>query len=426
MIKKFFNNNYLLSIITKILIIFFSLVTSSLISRSLGVSGKGDYSYVVNISSILIVIFSLGIGQTYSFFKKNYSQDFLLSFVILTLIQGVTCLAISIIFYFIDNNIYIFYALLIAAFGIIRNNLSVICTIEDINKKNTSQLISQFIYVLLVIFVVVIGFNNVKNSVIMLILSEIFFSSFLLIVFAKKNIFNSGFMLKKDKISKIYKFGFLSMIMTLLTTLNYNIDTIFLKNLSSSYYVGLYSISVSLANMLWIIPDAFKDVMVYKSSSKDNILEIVNSMKFNIYLSLFIIILFIFFGKYVIIILYGDDFINSYYTAIILLIGSLSMIIHKIISPLYISNGKQKLLVVIFSFAVVFNVVLNYILIPQYNIIGASFSSVVSYTIVGLTILIIFIKDYKVPVKSIFLLSKDDINFIKSKITSLMKKKERN
>ena len=59
-------NVYIVAIMSKILFILMSLGTSALINRSLGVSLKGEYSYIMNIVSIMIVFFAFGMGQTYS------------------------------------------------------------------------------------------------------------------------------------------------------------------------------------------------------------------------------------------------------------------------------------------------------------------------------------------------------------------------
>ena len=203
------------------------------------------------------------------------------------------------------------------------------------------------------------------------------------------------------------------MVTLLLTTLNYSIDTIILRNLSSSSSVGLYSIGISLANMLWIIPDAFKDVLMNKTSKEDSIGDIIFSLKSNILISLIITLGFILLGKLFISVVYGSEFIDSYIATVILFFGSISMIFHKIISPLLYSKGYQKKLCVIFLSAVFLNIVMNYILIPKFDIIGAAVASVFSYFLAGISILLIFSKMYKLKIKEIIFINRKELLKIK-------------
>ena len=80
------------------------------------------------------------------------------------------------------------------------------------------------------------------------------------------------------------------MLMQLMITLNYNLDVILLKRLTNNLtYVGLYSVAINLGNMLWLIPDAFRDVVFNKTAVEDSVKEIVNLIKVNILIAITII-----------------------------------------------------------------------------------------------------------------------------------------
>lgn len=103
------------------------------------------------------------------------------------------------------------------------------------------------------------------------------------------------------------------MLLLLMTTLNYNIDIIILKYYSSYSAVGIYSVGVTLATMIWIIPDAFKEVLFSKTSKDDSIKEIIVSIKLNLYICSIIIVSFLFLGKIFIYIAYGQEYVNRFY-----------------------------------------------------------------------------------------------------------------
>ena len=179
--------------------------------------------------------------------------------------------------------------------------------------------------------------------------------------------------------------------------------------MTTSEIVGIYSVAVQLSNMLWLLPDAFKDVMTFKTSKEDSIKEIVLVTKYCLYLAFIILILFIIGGKLFIYIAYGKEFIDSYGVTAILLFGSLSMVLYKIIHPLYIAKGKQWIILKILFASTIINVILNILLIPRIGMLGSALASVCSYTTCGYVFLIKFCKEYNVRMKEFFKINKEDI-----------------
>lgn len=414
MIKE--KKTYFFSVFSKITLVIIGLITSALISRGLGVSLKGEYAYLVNLSGIVVIVVTLGVGQVYSYFVRQYGTKYRNIFINLNYIHFVFLIIALLLFSILKNNI-VKNIVLLSACGMFRDNFVYLSTVENIKKRNIMNLISKSIFLMNIIIAFLFLKYNLNAFILVLVLDEIIFSLLLIFTygfFPKKIEINS---LEKNKIIvKIYKMGFISMITLLLTTLNYNIDIIILRNLSSSSSVGLYSIGISLANMLWVIPDAFKDVLMNKTSKEDSIGDIIFSLKSNILISLIITLGFILLGKSFITIVYGSEFLDSYITTIILFFGSISMIFHKIISPLLYSKGYQKKLCIIFLSAVFLNIVMNYILIPKFDIIGAAVASVFSYLLAGISILLIFSKMYKLKIKEIIFINRKELLKIKKMI----------
>ena len=161
--------------------------------------------------------------------------------------------------------------------------------------------------------------------------------------------------------------------------------------------------------MLWLIPDAFKDVLVNKTSRSDPVKEIILVTKYSFYFSIILIIGFAILGEKFIVVMYGKEFVNSYFCTIILFIGCLSMIIYKLIHPIYIAKGKQIVVVIILCISVITNIIANILLIPKYNIYGAAWSSVLSYSLCSIIFLIIFCKDYNVNCSEFFIIRGEEI-----------------
>lgn len=398
---------YFTAIISKFLLILISLITSALINRSLGVSLKGEYSYIMNMVSIFSVILVFGMGQTYSTYRKKNGNKVLKYFVGISYIQFILTIIISIIFLFYGKFNWFVIGFL-SATGLLKSNLLYYGAIEDVKKRDINNVFYKMCYLILVLIVYFIFRESLIAVLVITFIEDLII--ILGTIFTFKLTFNFHGMRKNIKFKLLFKYGLLCMIMHCLMTLNYNLDIIFLKNICDNYCVGLYSVGVSLANMLWLIPDALKDVLVSKTSREDSISEIVTVTKYSLYFSIFIVIGFVVFGKIFINIFYGKEFLNSYFCTIILFIGCLSMVIYKLLHPIYISNGEQLYVVKVLFFSVITNVILNIILIPKFNIYGASVSSVFSYSLCSIIFLMNFCKKYNVRVSQFFVIKVCELN----------------
>lgn len=396
---------YIWAIISKIINISATILSTVFINRALGVAGKGEYAYIINISSILYVIASLGIGTVYSTYKKRASERSLKSLFTLSLIQTIVLILISMVFLLL-NQIMIFWILIITAGSSLRSNLLTLSAIEDVKKRDKQTIIYHTIYLFLTAILFISCKNNIQIALLFYFADTIITSIGLIISYRLKitNIFSK---IEKRAIKEFLHLSIQTTLMQLMIVLNYNIDILMLKGIKGAYSVGLYSVAVNLGSLLWLIPDAFKDVILNSASKQDNSKEIVTLMKFNVLISILLTTFFAIFGNIFINIFYGQEYAESYYPTLILFIGNIAMVIYKMIHPLYISNGKQKVVLKTLTFSVLINIIVNALLIPLIGIYGAAIASVMSYTACSVIFLCIFSKDYKIKINE-YVINKND------------------
>ena len=405
-------NEYVFSLVTKLITVFISLLNTVIINRYLGSSLKGEYAYYINIVTILSLILNFGIGYCYSFFKRNDIKYIKTKFISLIFAQFIMYVMLFFMFSTFITNVEVRTSILIAIFVTLDLQILSICMIENINQRNKINLLTTLIYTF-GLGMIFISSSRKLDYILYAYASKYIVDTFILIISFKlyKN-FNIK-LLSAKLIRNIFKVSFMSMAMTLLITFNYNIDIIILKSFTNNQQIGIYSVGVALASMLWIIPDAFKDVLFSKTSKNDSINEIVLSIKINLYICVLVIIGFTFLGKIFIYVMYGSEFISAFKVSLILFLGVIPMIFYKLLHPLYIAKGKQNIVVIILFISVVFNVILNFITIPIWGIVGAAISSVVSYTVCGIIFLLLFIKEYNIKIKQLILIDKTEINIMK-------------
>ena len=129
--------------------------------------------------------------------------------------------------------------------------------------------------------------------------------------------------------AKIVPFGFVSMITTLMLTLNYRVDTLMMGYMYHipDAEIGFYSLGVSLSEYGWLIPDAFREVLFSRTAKDDAIEEVTMSMKINFYLTLVIIAGILLLGRPVIRILAGAEYLPAYPVTVLLIAGMITAFI---------------------------------------------------------------------------------------------------
>lgn len=75
------SKKYWFALTSKFLLILLTLLSSIIINRGLGVEKKGDYAYVMNLVEIFYILGGVGLGQAYSTFKRNHSNEYQNKFV---------------------------------------------------------------------------------------------------------------------------------------------------------------------------------------------------------------------------------------------------------------------------------------------------------------------------------------------------------
>src|SRR5690606_4782847 len=78
---------------------------------------------------------------------------------------------------------------------------------------------------------------------------------------------------------EILKFSWLPMLTALLITFNYSIDIFLLKHMGSAVELGLYATAVGIVTYFWLVPDAFKEVLVSRVARSHSIQSTILSIK---------------------------------------------------------------------------------------------------------------------------------------------------
>jgi O-antigen/teichoic acid export membrane protein len=116
-------------------------------------------------------------------------------------------------------------------------------------------------------------------------------------------------------------------------------------------------------------------------------------------------------GPWVIVLWYGADYAPAGDPLGLLCIGALAWSIYVILTRDFTSHGRQLVNIAAGLPALILNVILNFVLIPQFGILGAAMSTAISYSLACVVLLIFYLPWSGVPLRDILIPRGDDFRY---------------
>jgi len=411
--RKITGNDYVYTIFTKIMAVVIGLIASSYSNRFLGPELKGELGQISSMISIVAVTANFGLYQPYPYYKRQGEPDVLNKFLRIFLLQFVVYTVIGIAGATVMGSFALTAVCLIAPIQVLANQLSFMIMVEDVKFKNTIFFTARITNTLITI----LAFYTM-NRTIMVSLALVVVGDLITVVMAlyRMKRMPNPFRADLKFAAKIVPFGIVSMITTLMVTLNYRVDVLMMGYLFGvpDVEIGYYSLGVSLSEYGWLIPDAFREVLFSRTAKDDAIGEVTMSMKVNLYLTFMMIAGILLLGKPVIWLLAGAEYLPAYPVTVLLIAGIIPMSYFKIIGTLLLAQGKKYTYLGMLTLSVVANMICNMFTIPLWGKMGAAAASVVSYTVAGGCFLVYYLKTYQIPARDVFVFKPEELARLKA------------
>ena len=412
-IRRVTDNDYVFTIFTKIMAVLIGLIASSFSNRFLGPELKGQLGQISSMISIVAVTANFGLYQPYPYYKRQGEPDVLDKFLRIFLLQFVLYTVVGIIGATVLNSFALTAVCLIAPIQVLANQLSFMIMVEDVKFKNKIFFTARITNTLITI----LAFYTMKRTI-LVALALVVVGDLITVVMALLRMKRMPNPLKADLrfAVKIVPFGIVSMITTLMVTLNYRVDTLMMGYLFHvpDVEIGFYTLGVSLSEYGWLIPDAFREVLFSRTAKDDAIGEVTMSMKVNLYLTILMIIGILLLGRPVIWLLAGAEYLPAYPVTVLLVAGIIPMSYFKIIGTLLLAQGKKFVYLGMLTASVIINILCNCITIPLWGKMGAAVASVVSYMAAGGCFLAYYLKAYNIPARDVFLFRPEELQRLKN------------
>jgi len=419
--RRITGNDYVYTIFTKIMAVLIGLVASSYSNRFLGPELKGELGRISSMISIVAVTANFGLYQPYPYYKRQKEPDVLDKFLRIFLLQFIAYTVIGVFAAAVLDSFALTAVCLIAPIQVLANQLSFMIMVEDVKFKNKIFFTARITNTLITI----LAFYTM-NRTIMVSLALVVVGDLITVIMALYRMKRMPNPLRADLrfAAKIVPFGIVSMITTLMVTLNYRVDTLMMGYMFGvpDVEIGYYTLGVSLSEYGWLIPDAFREVLFSRTAKDDAIGEVTMSMKVNLYLTLIMIAGILLLGKPVIWLLAGAEYLPAYPVTVLLIAGIIPMSYFKIIGTLLLAQGKKYVYLGMLTASVVVNILCNMFTIPLWGKMGAAVASVVSYTVAGGCFLAYYLRSYDIPVRDVFLFKPEEAARLKNMLLKVKRK----
>lgn len=418
-----YGKNITSTFLTEITKIVLGFITSIMVTRALGPDGYGYVGYLMLIFGFISSYGHLGLNYATMYFQKKtiYSEEKVYCVNISVILIIFTVISTSTIFLKIGRYIFKDYSIFMILGGLIFVGSTLIF---DCNRKfyvgnerivelNKYLLISNFIKAFLIILTWI--FRKLSPTTYFIIhIGDVIFKNTL--VSYKLNM-KYRFMLDKKLIKAEYKYGIIVYFSAVFIYLNYKADQILIKKMLGISELGIYSIGVSLAELLFLIPISVRSALngkLYNLNNGSNKKRLLISMtiKYTFYISLVLAIAGIALTP-LIPKVYGNEFKDASTVTAILFVGVAFASIGKVAYSYFLSEGKPIIHLKITLITFILNMILNFILIPLLGINGAAMASTIAYILYGFIYIIYFIREEHFLLNELIGFNYFDYNLIK-------------
>jgi len=390
---------------THIITVVLALAAAIVIARVLGPEGKGAYSLIILVPTLLALLGNLGMGIANTYFggSKKYNWNELVSnSLVSALVLGIL-LAVAFLAYFLifDPSFLqeieprcLVIATLVLPLSLLTSYFGYILLGQNrIKEFNLLGLVHGGVNVVLILSVLLAlkgGIFSVISAWAIAALIAAILS--VLLVRRTTNIrWSFHLLLFKNSV----KFGVKGYLGGIIQFLNYRLDMFLVAFFMDVTFVGYYSISVAMAEALWHFPGAVGTVIFARMpglSAEEANRSTPRICRNTFFITILAALALFGLGKYIITLFFGAAFLPAVEPLWILLPGIVALSIPRVLTNEITGRGKPVIGTIAAGISLAVNIPLNLVLIPRMGISGAALASTISYSVTALVVLVAFLR----------------------------------
>ncbi len=193
-------------------------------------------------------------------------------------------------------------------------------------------------------------------------------------------------------------------------TFNYRLDALLVQGYIGQAAVGLYQTGVTLAEIVWYLPNAVSVALlpeIAATANRDATPRVVrHTLMLTVLSSLGLVLV-----AWPTLMLVRPAYSGAFVPMCILLIGVIALSVHKVISGDMLGQGLPKYPTYTSAVALIITVVGDIVLIPRWGIIGAATASALAYTLQTLLLLWFYLRVTPVNWRELVVPCREDVAY---------------
>lgn len=418
---------------TQVIILCAGSASNIILARWLGPEGKGIFSLAILVPWMIFWFVSLGVGvsTTYYVGQKKYSNSQIVNnslFIAVIIIVFISLLYFSLLpiitKYLVKNvdieflriSFFIFPLVLITSYL-----AGIPLGLQRIKEVSTIDILKTLTSLGFIVLFVVCLKGSIRGAILATLVS--FLAGLLFAVFLVLRISPIRIQMNLRIIKDLVGFGLKGHIGTIVQFFNYRLDMFLINIFLTPASVGIYSISVLIAELIWYIPGAVSRVLFPRIASSD--IKTANQFtpqvcRTTLFMTVCLSGVLLLIGRPLILIAFGKQFLPSLIPLQILLPGIIALSIAKVLSSDLTGRGKPLYATYTAVVSLVVTVVLDLILIPKLGVPGAALASSISYATAALILSAIYSRLSGNRILSFLLIRKEDFITYRNLIKSML------
>ena len=422
-------------VFSNVILVMTSLATGILTARLLGPQGKGEFYLILQISSLVSLFLSCGLGSSYQYHISNkiFDHATVVSHMLIQIL--ITVLVVGIMYLFGTELL------------LLMTGLSLPKSIQSL----TGFAIVFNVIIMFTTYILMSMSSGIKfNSMIGIAASLVNLASLILLVWLLKlGVYGAviayllslmvRFLPILPKImrgvwshltlswlrpsKKLFTYSFSAFLSNMMVSSVFRIDVFILSSLAGVTAVGVYSVSVAFAEMALMVPNALGTSLfthLPSSCPEDQRAIIKRSSRIIIFIALLVGVMLAVISYPLVVILMGGRFVGAVLPLCLLLPGVVAMSVNYVFANFYGANGKPLVSAACFGIGLVTNVTLNFLLIPYLKVNGAAIASTLAYTVITAAFIMVLKKEHCFTLVELLFVNREDLGLITEKVRGIV------
>lgn len=371
-------------------------ITLPIITWFYSVEDVGRVSMLQVFTSFFILLFCLGLDQAYvrefhstkekaQLFKTTLLPGLLLSILSLIVVLCYDSTIIALWLYDIPDTYLSIITIICFIIALISRFLSLIIRMQERALAfSMSQLLPKILFLFFILFTVWLQFSrDTYNLLTANALSIVF--TFLIFSWNTRTdlIATFKYKIEKGQLRQVLAFG-LPLVIGGLASWGLNVmDRIFLRNMSTYTELGIYSVAMSIAGVAALFSGIFNTIwapMVFKWVGEGNIdYKKIDDISEYVLAAIYFLVVFSGLFSWIIPIFLPQSYVEIQFIITACLLGPLLYTLSETTAVGIAIARKTKLAMLASIFAVLINLVGNYILVPEYGTKGAAAATAIAF-----------------------------------------------